>query len=152
MVARSSECPPHKEPRVTKPGDRDEPTAYRHGLPAGLPTSRPPLACYANYFEIGHNAFEFLLDAGQVEPQSGDIRFTSRIAISPVHAKLLSGLLVRAIAQFEAANDPIPDLAEDEPDFPGIDCPPDFERRALDARRRAVQLRSAGTQQSADER
>jgi len=44
---------------------------------------RPPLACYANYFEVGHNAFEFLLDAGQVEPQSGQVQLLSRIAVSP---------------------------------------------------------------------
>lgn len=101
-------------------------------------TSRPPLACYANYFEIGHNAFEFLLDIGQVEPQSGEIRFTSRIAISPVHAKLLSELLTRSIGQFEEAHDPIPDIAAEGGARVGLPCPEDFERRALDARRRAI--------------
>jgi hypothetical protein len=116
----------------------------RDGYSAGSPASeranevrRPPLAGYANYFEIGHNAFEFLLDAGQVEPQSGEIRFTSRIAISPVHAKLLSELLTRSIEQFETAHDKIPEIADPEIDLPDLTCPEDFERRALDARRRA---------------
>lgn len=99
--------------------------------------AQPPLACYANYFEIGHNAFEFLFDAGQVDPQSGAIRFTTRIAVSPVHAKLLSALLVRSISQFEAKHAPIPDIGEDDPDLLDLTCPDDFERRALDARRRA---------------
>lgn len=98
----------------------------------------PPLACYANYFEVGHNAFEFLLDAGQVEPQSGEIRFTSRIAISPVHAKLLSELLARSVAQFEALHDPIPSLVGPDADELDITCPDEFERRALDARRKAA--------------
>lgn len=104
----------------------------------------PPLACYANYFEVGHNAFEFLLDAGQVEPQSGEIRFTNRIAISPVHAKLLSELLAVSIAQFEDVNQPIPDISAnpeictDETETLGLTCLDDFERRALDARRRAA--------------
>ena len=96
----------------------------------------PPLACYANYFEIGHNAFEFLFDAGQVDPQSGTIRFTTRIAISPVHAKILSALLTRSIDQFESKHEPIPDIAEDDADLLGLTCPEDFESRALDARRR----------------
>lgn len=107
-------------------------------------SARPPLACYANYFEIGHNAFEFLIDAGQVEPQSGEIRFTSRIAISPVHAKLLSELLARSVAQFEAAHDTIPDLADDDAGLRDLTCPEDFERRALDLRRRATGRSAAG--------
>jgi len=98
----------------------------------------PPLACYANYFEVGHNAFEFLFDAGQVDPQSGTIRFTTRIAISPVHAKLLSALLVRSIDQFETQYGTIPAISDEDPDHLGLACPEDFERRALDVRRRVT--------------
>ena len=129
------------------------------GLPSGLGAAdgrgaghRPPLACYANYFEIGYNAFEFLLDTGQVEPQSGEIRFTSRVAISPVHAKLLSGLLARSIAQFEAVYETIPDIAQADPALTGLTCPDDFERRALDVRRRAMEPSSAARQPVAHER
>jgi hypothetical protein len=98
---------------------------------------RPPLAGYANYFEVGHNAFEFLLDAGQIEPHSGSIRFTDRIAITPVNAKLLGELLTRSIAQFEAAHGPIPDLSLTDEDAVTLTCPSEFEARALAARRRA---------------
>ncbi len=98
--------------------------------------TRPPIACYANYFEVGHNAFEFLLDAGQVEPQSGEIRFTNRIAINPVQAKLLSELLQRSILQFETLHDAIPNIAEEDFDEFALTSLADFERRALDARRR----------------
>ncbi|RKT99357.1 DUF3467 domain-containing protein [Burkholderia sp. Nafp2/4-1b] len=99
--------------------------------PAGQP--RPLLASYANYFEVGHNAFEFLIDAGQVEPQSGNVQLMSRIAISPVHAKLLAQLLTRSIAQFEATHHDIPDIGDTEPDL-AILPPQEFERRAIDAR------------------
>ena len=100
-------------------------------LPAGQP--RPLLASYANYFEVGHNAFEFLIDAGQVEPQSGNVQLMSRVAISPVHAKLLAQLLTRAIAQFEATHHEIPDIGDPEPDLAMLP-PQEFERRAIDAR------------------
>lgn len=104
-------------------------TTFRH--------ERPPLACYANYFEVGHNAFEFLLDAGQVEPISGDIQLLSRIAVSPVHAKLLAHLLNQSVAQFEQAHHEIPDLSagEGQPELV-LTNPYEFERLAMDARRK----------------
>lgn len=102
----------------------------------------PPLARYANYFEVGHNAFEFLLDAGQIEPETGDVQFTDRIAISPVHAKLLGDLLARSISQFEAQHGAIPSLVDEVGDALSLTCPDDFEARALDARRRAATANS----------
>ena len=110
----------------------------------GTTRSRPPLACYANYFEVGHNAFEFLLDAGQVVPESGEIQLTCRIAIGPVHAKLLAQLLSRSVDQFEQSFQPIPDLADTD-DFE-LTSPSEFERLAIDARRRASRqsARAAG--------
>ena len=109
---------------------------------------RPPLACYANYFEVGHNAFEFLLDAGQVTPESGEIRLMSRIAVSPVHAKLLANLLARSVDQFESEFQAIPDLA-DLGDFE-LTSPTEFERLAIDARRRSTRqpARRAGASAS----
>ena len=107
----------------------------RHQPGAARRPERPPLACYANYFEVGHNAFEFLLDAGQVEPQSGDVQLMSRIAVSPVHAKLLATLLNQSIAQFELAHHDIPDIAEIDCDLSIIN-PQEFERRAINARRK----------------
>lgn len=114
-------------------------TPNGEGDEGGFRRDRPPLACYANYFEVGHNAFEFLLDAGQLEPQSGEVQFLSRIAVSPVHAKLLAQLLNQSIDQFERKHQEIPDLV------PGVNDgdlafthPSEFERRAIDARRRPI--------------
>lgn len=107
----------------------------------GSPDSsdRPPLACYANYFELGHNAFEFLLDAGQVEPQSGEVQRLIRIAINPVHAKLLAQLVAQAIEQFERMHHEIPDLADAAADADSAFTNPlEFERLAIDARRRRL--------------
>ena len=35
---------------------------------------------YANYFKVGHNAFEFVLDFGQYYPANGEAQFHTRIA------------------------------------------------------------------------
>ncbi len=98
-----------------------------------------PMASYANYFEIGHNAAEFLIDVGQVEPESGDVRLAKRIALSPTHAKLLARMLDDSVARFERDHGAIPDLAvpANAGDF-GLTNPDDFERRAVHARQRAL--------------
>lgn len=49
---------------------------------------------YANYFQIGHNAFEFLLEFGQ---QEGKIH--TRIYVSPPHARILCNLLSDTLEQ-----------------------------------------------------
>lgn len=117
--------------RLQQVPSREEEGGFRH--------ERPPLACYANYFEVGHNAFEFLLDAGQLEPQSGEVQLLSRIAVSPVHAKLLAQMLNQSIDQFERKHQEIPEIV------PGVNDgdlafthPHEFERRAIDARRKPI--------------
>ena len=72
------------------------------------------MAGYANYFEVGHNAFEFLIDFGQIDPYSGKFNIASRTAISPTHAKLLSGLLSSAVRQYEEQYEPIPEIRNDD--------------------------------------
>jgi Protein of unknown function (DUF3467) len=44
---------------------------------------------YANYFRVGHNAFEFLFDFGQFYAESPGVRFHTRIITSPTSAKSL---------------------------------------------------------------
>lgn len=58
---------------------------------------------YANYFEVGHNAFEFVLDCGQTYGVDGPPRFHTRLVIIPRHMLELLGLLGRSVAQYESA-------------------------------------------------
>ena len=70
---------------------------------------------YANYFEIGHNAFEFLLDFGQCYAEEPDGWMHTRIVTSPIFARRLADSLNQALAQYERNHGQIPGDA-DEPD------------------------------------
>jgi hypothetical protein len=70
----------------------------------GGPTGR-----YANYFKVGHNAFEFLFDFGQTYGHGGSAPFHTRIITTPVYAKSLLGLLQDSIDQYEQLFGRIPD-------------------------------------------
>jgi hypothetical protein len=63
---------------------------------------------YANSFQIGHNAFEFLLDFGQVSPDCEEARFHTRIITSPAYAKAFSETLRESIERYERTFGPIP--------------------------------------------
>jgi|SRR3954453_21389001 len=52
-------------------------------------------ARYANFFQVGYNAFEFLLEFGQREG-----RIHTSIYVSPQHAKMLSDLLLGALKEY----------------------------------------------------
>jgi hypothetical protein len=64
-------------------------------------------ARYANCFQIGHNAFEFLLEFGQQEA-----RIHTRIYLSPQHARILSDLLIQSLEKYETAFGPMPRIGE----------------------------------------
>lgn len=51
-------------------------------------------ARYANFFQVGHNAYEFLLEFGQQ-----DAEIHTRIYLSPQHARMLSDLLLDALRE-----------------------------------------------------
>ncbi len=61
-----------------------------------------PEAIYSNYFEIGVNSLEFMLDFGQYHPERPVARRHTRIVTGPVFAKLLLRLLADAVARHEA--------------------------------------------------
>jgi len=69
-------------------------------------------ARYANYFKVGHNAFEFVLDAGQFYPESEEAELYTRIITSPIYAKALVETLQGAIEHYEQTFGIIP--REDE--------------------------------------
>jgi hypothetical protein len=56
---------------------------------------------YANYFEIGHNPFEFYVDFGQYDPQSQKVQMHTRIVTSPAYAKIMGRTLLSSVESFE---------------------------------------------------
>lgn len=97
---------------------------------------RAPLARYTNYFEVGHNPYEFLIDFGQFQPEVEGVILHTRIAVGPTHAKLLSQMLLSAVRKHESENGPIVEAADPlDPLEVVLRSLPDFERRAVDARR-----------------
>jgi hypothetical protein len=70
----------------------------------------------ANQFEVGYNAFEFLLDfAQEYYSAQGMAVVHTRIVTAPAYAKVLRGLLDRSILEYEAAFGKIGPLPFDEP-------------------------------------
>ena len=49
--------------------------------------SNPLEGKYVNYFEVGHNAFEFVLDFGQSYAGNQEPQLHTRIITSPAYAK-----------------------------------------------------------------
>lgn len=56
---------------------------------------------YANYFKIGYNAFEFLLDFGQWHPEDAAERLHTRIITGPMYVKTFLRLLGDAVRHYE---------------------------------------------------
>ena len=91
--------------------------------PAALPPATPPapkaapeLAVYANQFEVGFNAFEFLLDFAQEYYSVGSMPLAhTRIVTASAYAKVFRSLLDRSIVEYEAAFGTIGPLPTDDP-------------------------------------
>ena len=62
---------------------------------------------YANYFKVGHNAFELLLDFGQFYPEGEREQLHTRIVTTPSHAKALMEVLRESIERYEQTFGPI---------------------------------------------
>lgn len=60
-----------------------------------------PEGRYANYFKVGHNALEFLLDFGQSYVSTNKARLHTRIITNPRYAKALLETLQHSIAKYE---------------------------------------------------
>ena len=67
------------------------------------------LGRFANYFQVGHNAFEFLFDFGQFYRDSDEAQFHTRIITSPAYARALLDILQDAIDRYESAFGGIPE-------------------------------------------
>jgi hypothetical protein len=74
--------------------------------------AKRPLAHYANYFEVGHNRYEFFIDFGQFHPEIAEVSMHTRIAMGPIYAKLFADVLRGAVQTYEAENGRIPAVAD----------------------------------------
>lgn len=66
-----------------------------------VPNPRSLEAHYANYFEIGVNKHELVMDFGQLYPPQEAPTMHTRIVTSPNYAKELLDLLGRVIAEHQ---------------------------------------------------
>jgi hypothetical protein len=57
---------------------------------------------YANYFEVGHTAFEFVLDFGEAYQGGGLAPCHTRIVTTPVYVLALLDVLSRAVADYQS--------------------------------------------------
>ena len=58
---------------------------------------------YVNYFKVGHNAFEFVLDFGQSYLENPAPQMHTRIVTSPAYAKAFLETLRESLAQYESS-------------------------------------------------
>lgn len=69
---------------------------------------------YANFFNVGHNAFEVVLEFGQCYEGDAQPRVHTRIVTGPAYAKTLLGLLESCLRQLESDFGPVsPDKAHE---------------------------------------
>ncbi len=77
-------------------------------LEGGPEENGPSEGRYANYFKVGCNAFEFLVDFGQFYPESATAQLHTRIIILPVYAKALLDTLRASIERYEQTFGSVP--------------------------------------------
>lgn len=64
-------------------------------------TRNPPEGRYANYFKIGHNAFELIIDCGQCYAEKEEPQVHTRIVTSPAYGKALLRTLSESLDEYE---------------------------------------------------
>ena len=79
----------------------------------GVRRGRAPQAQYTNYFQVGHNALEFMVDLGQYDPDNAVCRLHTRVVTGPVYAKVLADLLQDSIRSYEAEHGKIRGTEDD---------------------------------------
>lgn len=74
--------------------------------PPNEPELRDPAAAeahYANFFEVGYNAFEFLLAFGQSYANDAQEQLHTRLVMGPRYAKELLRVLEQSLKDYEKA-------------------------------------------------
>ena len=72
------------------------------------------IGCYANFIVVGHNAFEFVFDFGQLYQGKNPAHMHTRIVTTPVYAKAMLETMRASIERFEATHGLIPSPTEPE--------------------------------------
>ena len=72
--------------------------------------SHEPEGHYSNYFKVGFNSFEFILDFGQAYEGVAPAPMHTRIVTGPAYAKALARLLRESLAAYERAHGTIPEI------------------------------------------
>jgi hypothetical protein len=67
---------------------------------------------YANHYRVGYNAFEFLIEFGQLYEGESKARFHTRIISNPIYIKELFKILRESIESYENHYGPINDEAD----------------------------------------
>ena len=80
--------------------------------PSTSPTPTGAKGAYANYFEVGHTAFEFVLDFGEAYATTDPGPCHTRIVTSPVYMLALLDVLQKSVAAYQQQFGPI---ADDKP-------------------------------------
>lgn len=62
---------------------------------------------YCNYFKVGFNAFEFVMDFGQMYEQDTDELMHTRIVTTPAYVKEFARLLASSLSNYEAQYGPV---------------------------------------------
>jgi len=65
--------------------------------------NNPPEGRYVNYFKIGYNAFELIIDCGQCYADHEEPRLYTRIVTSPAYGKTLLKTLRDSLEEYEKA-------------------------------------------------
>jgi hypothetical protein len=65
-----------------------------------IASEEQPEARYANYFHVGHNAFEVILEFGQYYEGARQPQMHTRIVVAPVYAKEFLHLLEIALKDY----------------------------------------------------
>ena len=68
---------------------------------------------YANYFKIGYNAFEFVIDFGQSFSENDQAELCARIVTGPVYAKDFLETLKSSIDRYQKVFGPIQEVDEE---------------------------------------
>jgi len=68
---------------------------------------------YANFLVVGHNAFEFVMDFGQLYQGNEEPVMHTRLITTPAYAKAMLDTLRSSIEQFELTYESKPTQPED---------------------------------------